>query len=323
MIEVKNLTKRYGRVTAINGISFGVSKGEIVGLLGPNGAGKTTTLRVLACYLPATGGDVKIGGADVFTDSLTVRNKVGYLPENVPLYPEMRIIEYLRFRGALKGMKGKHLQSRIQTVLEQCELEEQRRTVIGNLSKGFRQRVGLADCLLHEPELLILDEPTIGLDPNQIRHIRDLIRGLARDHTVIISSHILPEVEMLCERVLIMVDGRIVASDTPAALLGLMKGKVRIVAEICGSRRAVMQALESIPEIESITCEPKGEWSRVICQSAKGQDVRARIFDVVSNNKWELRELSVERRNLEDVFVAITKGELVMGAEAESEAEDA
>jgi ABC-2 type transport system ATP-binding protein len=318
MIEVNNLTKRFGRVTAIDGVSFNVGKGEIVGLLGPNGAGKTTTLRIMACYLPATGGEVHIGGADVFTESLAVRSKVGYLPENVPLYPDMRINEYLRFRGALKGLRGSRLRDRIGVVLEQCELSEHRRTVIGRLSKGYRQRVGLADCLLHEPECLILDEPTIGLDPNQIRHIRDLIRGLARRHTVVISSHILPEVEMLCERVLIMDGGRVVASDTPDALVGLMKGNERIVVEVCGSRRAVLQALEAIPGIESVVCEPKGEWSRITCQSARSGDVRAAIFEAVCRNKWQLRELCVERRNLEDVFVAITKGDLGAGANREA-----
>jgi len=311
MIEVKNLTKRFGRVTAINGVSFEVGKGEIVGLLGPNGAGKTTTLRILACYLPATGGDVIVGGADVFSESLEVRSKVGYLPENVPLYMDMRVTEYLRFRGALKGLRGTRLRERMQVVLEQCELTEQRLTVIGRLSKGFRQRVGLADCLLHEPECLILDEPTIGLDPNQIRHIRGLIRGLAQQHTVLISSHILPEVEMLCERVLIMNAGRIVASDTPAALVGMMKGNVCVVAEVCGSRRAVLQACEAIPGVQSLTCEPMGEWSRLVCQCASGaDDVRADIFKTVCENQWQLRELKEERRNLEDVFVAITKGEL-------------
>ncbi len=326
MIEVKNLTKRFGRVTAINGLSFEVGKGEIVGLLGPNGAGKTTTLRILACYLPATGGDAFVGGADVFTDSMAVRSKVGYLPENVPLYMDMRIREYLRFRGALKGLRKGRLRERVDTVLEQCELTEQRRVVIGRLSKGFRQRVGLADCLLHEPECLILDEPTIGLDPNQIRHIRELIRGLAQQHTVLISSHILPEVEMLCQRVLIMDAGKIVASDTPEALVGLMQGREKVVVEVCGSRRAVLQAFETIPGVESVICEPLGEWSRLVCQCAKGADVRDGIFKCVCENEWQLRELSIERRNLEDVFVAITKGALTSDTqenESPDQAEDA
>ena len=310
MIEVKNLTKRFGRVTAINGVSFKVAAGEIVGLLGPNGAGKTSTLRVLAGYLPATGGDVSIGGADVFTESLDVRSKVGYLPENVPLYMDMRIIEYLKFRGALKGLRGSRLRERVSVVLEQCGLTEERRALIGRLSKGFRQRVGLADCLLHEPECLILDEPTIGLDPNQIRHIRGLIRSLAHQHTVLISTHILPEVEMLCERVLIMNQGRIVASDTPSALVGMMRGHERVIVEACGSRRALIQAIESLAEVDSLVCEPLGEWSRLICQCEKGEEARTRIFSTVSENGWKLRELTVESRNLEDVFVAITKGEM-------------
>jgi ABC-2 type transport system ATP-binding protein len=322
MIEVKNLTKRFGRVKAIDGVSFKVGKGEIVGLLGPNGAGKTTTLRILSCYLPATGGDVIVGGEDVFTDSLAVRGKVGYLPENVPLYLDMRIREYLRFRGALKGLRGKHLRERIHVVLEQCGLKEQRKVVIGRLSKGFRQRVGLADCLLHEPECLILDEPTIGLDPNQIRHIRELIRGLAKQHTVLISTHILPEVEMLCERVLIMNAGRIVASDTPAALVGLMKGNEHVAIEVLGSRRAVIEAFERIPGIESLTCEPMGEWSRLVCQCQKAEDVRPEMFKVVCKHEWQVRELTTERRNLEDVFVAITKGEFQAGTQG-SEAGDA
>ena len=323
MIEVKNLTKRFGRVTAINGLSFEVGKGEIVGLLGPNGAGKTTTLRILACYLPATGGDALVGGADVFSDSLAVRSKVGYLPENVPLYMDMLVLEYLRFRGALKGLRRAKLRERVDAVLEQCELTGERRTVIGRLSKGFRQRVGLADCLLHEPECLILDEPTIGLDPNQIRHIRELIRGLARRHTVLISTHILTEVEMLCQRVLIMNDGRIVASDTPDALVGLMKGNEKVVVEVCGSRRAVLEAFEVIPGVESVTCEPMGEWSRLMCQCTKGADVRDGIFKAVCENDWQLRELSIERRNLEDVFVAITKGGLASDSKQEEEASDA
>ncbi len=317
MIEVKNLTKRFGRVTAISGVSFEVGDGEIVGLLGPNGAGKTTTLRILACYLPATGGDVLVGGADVFSDSLAVRSKVGYLPENVPLYMDMRVSEYLGFRGALKGLRRAKLRERVDAVLQQCELTEQRRIVIGRLSKGFRQRVGLADCLLHEPECLILDEPTIGLDPNQIRHIRELIRGLAQRHTVLISTHILPEVEMLCQRVLIMNGGKIVASDTPDALVGMMKGNDKVVVEVCGSRRAVLQAFEAIPGIESLACEPQGEWSRLACQYAKGADVRDGIFKTVCENNWQLRELSIERCNLEDVFVAITKGELASSTQQE------
>lgn len=310
MIEVNNLTKRFGRVAAIDGVSFSVGDGEIVGLLGPNGAGKTTTLRILACYLPATGGEIRVGGADVFADAMEVRRRVGYLPEHVPLYPDMRVREYLRFRGALKGLRRRRLRERVRTVLEQCELTDQRRTVIGRLSKGFRQRVGLADCLLHEPECLILDEPTIGLDPNQIRHIRELIRGLARRHTVLISTHILPEVEMLCKRVLIMDKGQIVASDSPDALVANLKDQTHIVAEVRGSRRAVLKAVEVIPAVDRVICEPIGEWSRLLCQCKDADAARTAIFKTVSENaEWELRELRIERHNLEDVFVAITGGQ--------------
>ena len=307
MIEVKNLTKRFGKVTAIKDLSFQIKKGEIVGLLGPNGAGKTTTLRILACYLAASGGEVLVGGEDIFRDSFAVRQKIGYLPENVPLYPDMRVVEYLRFRGGLKGMRGSHLRRRIRAVLEQCNLLEKERSIIGHLSKGFRQRVGLADCLLHEPECLILDEPTIGLDPNQIRHIRELIRLLSEEYTVLISTHILSEVEMLCERVLIMDGGRIVASDSPEALVGLMKGNERVVAEICGPRDDIINAIESVDGIESLVCEAIGDWNRLECQCVKGSDARTDIFEVVSKRSWKLRELSVERQNLEDVFVEITE----------------
>jgi ABC-2 type transport system ATP-binding protein len=308
MIEVKNLTKRFGKVTAIKDLSFHIKKGEIVGLLGSNGAGKTTTLRILACYLSASGGEALVGGEDIFRDSFAVRQKIGYLPENVPLYPDMRVVEYLQFRGELKDMHGSHLRRRILAVLEQCNLVDKERSIIRNLSKGFRQRVGLADCLLHEPECLILDEPTIGLDPNQIRHIRELIRLLSEEYTVLISTHILSEVEMLCERVLIMDGGRIVASDSPEALVGLMKGNERVVAEICGPRDDVIKAVESVDGVESLICETSEGWNRLVCQCEKGSDARTGIFEVASKQSWKLRELSVERQNLEDVFVEITGG---------------
>ncbi len=316
MIDVKNLTKRFGKVTAINGVSFQVNKGDIVGLLGPNGAGKTTTLRILACYISATGGDVTVGGADIFNDSYAVRAKVGYLPENVPLYDDMRVGEYLRFRGKLKGIRGGLLRERMEAVLEQCDLREHGRSIIGHLSKGFRQRVGLADCLLHEPEYLILDEPTSGLDPNQIRNIRELIRVLSEEYTVLISTHILSEVEMLCERVLIMDKGRIVASDTPSALMGLMKGNAHLVVEIQGPKKDVVKALEELPGMESVVCKAGGNWNRLECQCSRDEDVRLKIFDMVFRRKWLLRELHLEPRRLEDVFVAITHGDLAVDGES-------
>jgi len=307
MIAVKNLTRRFGRVSALGGLDFTVGRGEIVGLLGPNGAGKTTTLRILSCYLPASGGEAYIGGADVFEQSMEVRRKVGYLPENVPLYTEMRVREYLRFRGALKGVRGKRLRSRIDSVLQQCDLTAEARTVIGRLSKGFRQRVGLADCLLHEPECLILDEPTIGLDPNQIRHVRELIRSLAPAHTVLISTHILSEAEVMCSRILILDRGRIAASDTPEALLGLMKGDERITAEVRGPEATVLPSVAALEGVRQVGCTGMdGGWLRLTFLGAGCTEVRERFFDLVCRQGWMLRELSAERRHLEDVFAALT-----------------
>jgi len=204
MIEVSNLTKRYAGHTAVSDISFTVGRGEIVGLLGSNGAGKSTTMRILSCFMPATSGTVRVAGFDVFTQADEVRRRIGYMPENNPLYPEMRVREYLKFRARLKGLVRKRLRERVDIVMEQCSLTNVSRKIIGQLSKGYRQRVGLGDALVHEPELIILDEPTIGLDPKQIRSVRQLIKDLGRSHTVLISTHILPEVEMMCSRVLIL-----------------------------------------------------------------------------------------------------------------------
>ncbi len=215
MIEVANLTKRYAGNTAVRDISFTVGQGEIVGLLGPNGAGKSTTMRILACFLPATSGTVRVAGLDVFADSQEVRRRIGYMPENNPLHPEMRVREYLKFRARLKGLSGKRTRERVGVVMEQCGLTEVSHRIIGQLSKGYRQRVGLADALVHEPELIILDEPTIGLDPHQIRAVRQLIKDLGQAHTVLLSTHILPEAEMTCNRMLIMYEGKIRAAITP------------------------------------------------------------------------------------------------------------
>ncbi|MEI8284619.1 MAG: ATP-binding cassette domain-containing protein, partial [bacterium] len=218
MVKVEKLTKKFGTNTAVDSINFEVQKGEIVGFLGPNGAGKSTTMKMLAGFLPPTSGTAEIAGCDVFTDSLRAREHIGYMPENVPLYTDMRVSEFLRYRASLKGVPGRRLRDRISDVLELCGLEDVEKKIISRLSKGYRQRVGLADAMVHEPDLLILDEPTIGLDPNQIRLVRDLIRNLRRHHTILISTHILPEVEMLCSRVIIINKGRIEALDTPQNL---------------------------------------------------------------------------------------------------------
>src|SRR6266403_2782959 len=242
MIEVANLTKRYAGHTALSNISFSVARGEVVGLLGPNGAGKSTTMRILSCFLPATSGTVRIAGMDVFRHSDEVRRRIGYMPENNPLHFDMRVREYLRFRARLKGLPLKRSRERVDTVMEQCSLTDVSRRIIGQLSKGYKQRVGLADALVHEPDLIILDEPTIGLDPTQIRSVRQLIKSLAEKHTVLISTHILPEAEMMCSRMLILYGGKILASDTPENLQKLMQGSSQIIAEIAAPAEELREA---------------------------------------------------------------------------------
>src|SRR6058998_3191762 len=231
IIEVENLTKRYAGHAAVDRITFTVQRGEIVGFLGPNGAGKSTTMRILACYLPATFGTARVAGFDVFTQADEVRRRIGYMPENNPLHLDMRVREYLKFRARLKGLSVGRSRGRAEVVMEQCGLTDVSRRIIGHLSKGYRQRVGLADALVHEPELIILDEPTLGLDPNQIRSVRQLIKNLARAHTVLISTHILPEAEMTCHRMVIMYEGRILAAGTADELQRLMSGHSQVIAE--------------------------------------------------------------------------------------------
>ncbi len=308
IIDVKNLTKRYPGRTAVSDISFRVAPGEIVGFLGPNGAGKTTTMRILSGFLPATGGDVNIGGRDVSKQSLEIRRHIGYLPESCPLYPEMRVSEYLRYRARLKGLPRSRRKERIRTVLEMCGLVDVRRRVIGHLSKGYRQRVGLADALVHDPELLILDEPTIGLDPNQIREIRNLIRDLSGKHTILLSTHILPEVEAICERVLILDKGKIVASDTPENLAGIVSGSIRVVAEIKGLQSEIVNTVKALPGVNNVSDRLEGAWVKLEVSGKLGTDLRQNIFQTVVENKWTLRELRTISTTLEDVFGALTSG---------------
>jgi len=259
MIEVANLTKRYAGRTAVSNISFTVGRGEIVGLLGPNGAGKSTTMRILSCYLPATSGTVRVAGLDVFRDSVEVRRRIGYMPENNPLHFDMRVREYLKFRARLKGLTCKRSRQRVDIVLEQCSLTDVSHRIVGQLSKGYRQRVGLADALVHEPELIILDEPTIGLDPNQIRAVRQLIKGLADKHTVLISTHILPEAEMTCNRMVIMFQGTILADDTPENLQQFMTSKSQVLAEISAPLDELQASWAEMPEVEQYDCRPRRE----------------------------------------------------------------
>lgn len=242
MIRVNNLTKRYGPVLAVDNITFHVERGGVVGFLGPNGAGKTTTLRVLTCYQPATSGSAAIAGYDVFGDSMEVRRRVGYLPESTPLYPEMRVREYLHFRGKLRGMAPQERVAAIRRVAERCWLGDFIERPIGQLSKGMKQRVGLADAIMHGPEVLILDEPTLGLDPTQIRETRNLIKELGEHHTILLSSHILPEVEQTCTRTIIIASGRIVASGSPQELSDQLGAKARVIAEMRGPAEEIEQS---------------------------------------------------------------------------------
>jgi ABC-2 type transport system ATP-binding protein len=308
MIEVSDLTKHYAGHTAVAGISFTVQRGEIVGLLGPNGAGKSTTMRVLSCYLPATSGTVRVGGLDVFTQSRAVRRRIGYMPENNPLHPEMRVREYLKFRARLKGLGRQQSRERADVVMQQCGLTDVQRKLIGHLSKGYRQRVGLADALVHEPELLILDEPTIGLDPHQIRSVRELIKGLAGTHTVLISSHILPEVEMTCSRVLILHRGKILAADTPDNLQALVGGNNLLVAEIAAPAGELSDCWSRIPEIEQFeVSSAEGNYFRCVLTLRDGAELRTRVFDICRERGWMLRELTRHRHSLEDIYVHVTR----------------
>jgi ABC-2 type transport system ATP-binding protein len=310
MIEVAHLTKRYAGHPAVSDISFTVRRGEIVGLLGPNGAGKSTTMRILACYLPASSGTVRVGGLDVFAQSVEVRRRIGYMPENNPLHPDMRVREYLKFRARLKGLGRKQSRQRVDVVMEQCGLGDVSRRIIGQLSKGYRQRVGLADALVHEPELIILDEPTIGLDPNQIRSVRQLIKSLAEAHTVLISTHILPEAEMTCHRVVIMYEGKILAADTPENLQRLMSSNSQVLAEIAAPLAELQECWAQMPEIEQFDVSAaEGEYFRCALTPRDGLDLRPRIFALARERGWSLRELTRNRHSLEDIYVQVTRPE--------------
>jgi ABC-2 type transport system ATP-binding protein len=306
MIKVENLTKRYAGQTAIQDLNFEVGKGEIMGFLGPNGAGKSTTMRILSSFMPPTSGRASIAGFDIFEQSLQARAHLGYMPENVPLYNDMRVTEYLDYRAALKGVPHRRVAERVGDVKELCGLKEVEKKIIGNLSKGYRQRVGLADALVHEPDLLILDEPTSGLDPNQIRQVRDLIKNLGKQHTILLSTHILPEVEMTCSRVIIINRGRIEACDTPENLLGRIRtaGGVFVEAKVGNDDGA--EELRKIGGVRDVTVSVDGDWQVFALRVEANTDVREEVYRLASARHWTLRELSQRRATLEDVFVEIT-----------------
>ena len=311
MIKVENLTKRYAGQAAIRDLNFEVGKGEVMGFLGPNGAGKTTTMRILAGFMPATSGRASIAGFDIFEQSLQARTRLGYMPENVPLYSDMRVTEYLEYRAALKGVPHRRIAERVGEVKELCGVKDVERKIIGALSKGYRQRVGLADALLHEPDLLILDEPTIGLDPNQIRQVRELIKNLGRQHTILLSTHILPEVEMTCSRVIIIHKGRIEACDTPENLLGKLRQAGGVVLEAKVGKDDGAEELKKISAVRDVTTDVDGEWNVFSLRVESGADVREEVFRLATARHWTVRELTQRRATLEDVFVEITHADEV------------
>ena len=306
MIKVEHLTKRYAGQPAIQDLNFEVGKGEIMGFLGPNGAGKSTTMRILSSFMPPTSGRASVAGFDIFEQSLQARAHLGYMPENVPLYNDMRVTEYLNYRAALKGVPHRRIPERVGDVKELCGLKDVEKKLIGALSKGYRQRVGLADALVHEPDLLILDEPTSGLDPNQIRQVRDLIKNLGKQHTILLSTHILPEVEMTCSRVIIIHKGRIEACDTPENLLGRIRtaGGVRLEAKVGNDNGA--EELKKIAGVRDVNADDDGDWKIFSLRVESGADVREEVFRLATDRRWKVRELSQQRATLEDVFVEIT-----------------
>ncbi|MEO5721948.1 MAG: ATP-binding cassette domain-containing protein [Chthoniobacterales bacterium] len=309
MIKVENLTKRYAGHTAVQDLSFEVGKGEIMGFLGPNGAGKSTTMRILSSFMPPTSGRASIAGYDIFEQSLQARAHLGYMPENVPLYTDMRVTEYLDYRAALKGVPHRRISERVGDVKELCGLKEVEKKLIGTLSKGFRQRVGLADALVHEPDLLILDEPTSGLDPNQIRQVRDLIKNLGKQHTILLSTHILPEVEMTCSRVIIINKGRIEACDTPENLLGEIRTATGVILEAKIGPDDGVEQLKKITGVRDVTSAAEGDWQTFNLRVESGADVREEVFRLAAARHWSVRELSQRRATLEDVFVELTHAE--------------
>ena len=307
MIEVKDLTRYYGQKRAISNVTFRVKKGEILGLLGPNAAGKTTTMRILTCYMPPTAGSATVGGYDIFDQSMDVRKITGYLPENPPLYTDLTVKDYLMFVAQIKGVEKSKIRTEIDAVIEKATIGDVQSRVIGKLSKGFKQRVGLAQSLLNNPEVVILDEPTVGLDPKQIIEIRELIKNLKGDHTVILSSHILPEVEQTCERVVIISEGEVVAEDTPENLTSRMQGGERVLLELDGDKKQIMDVFNSFPDITNINVNEVGKLFRVEVESKK--DLRREYAQALIGKKIGLLEMQLDKVTLEDIFLDLTTKE--------------
>src|SRR6202795_5093765 len=315
MIQVDRLTKSYGPVTAVRDVSFNVEKGQIVGFLGPNGAGKSTTMKILACFMAASGGSARVAGFDVFSQSLEVRRRIGYLPENSPLYADLPVAAYLDFVAEAKGVSRGVRRSKVADVMDRCFVTDMQHRLIGKLSKGYRQRVGLAQALLGDPEVLILDEPTIGLDPRQITEIRALIKSLGGQHTVILSTHILPEVSMVCDSIIIINRGRVVAKGTQAELVEQVFPAARVEVEVAGPREAIASSLKTLPGVTSVEAigveavAARDGASRFVIESPRGRDVRGELVRLVAGRGWELLELHQVGLSLEEVFIRVVAGE--------------
>jgi ABC-2 type transport system ATP-binding protein len=296
-------------VVAVDGISFKIDKGEVAGFLGPNGAGKSTTMRILTCFLAPTSGQAALAGFDVMTQSIEVRRRVGYLPESNPLYLEMRVDEYLHFRARIKQVPRQERPKRVDLVLERCGLKDRRRSILQNLSKGYRQRVGLADAIVHNPEIVILDEPTQGLDPMQVREMREVIRELGRERTVLLSSHILSEVEKTCGRVLIINRGKLVESGSPGEIANRLMKTKRVRLEIRGDGKSIKEALEKTPGVGRILWQAQADLNTYIVESDNGVDVRPELFRCCADHRWVVNELAFERLTLEEAFATLTSAE--------------
>jgi ABC-2 type transport system ATP-binding protein len=318
LIEVEHLTKSYGQARAVSDISFQVAKGEILGFLGPNGAGKTTTMRILTGYLPATSGTARICGFDVFEKSLEVRKRIGYLPETPPLYPEMAVEDYLSFVSRIKGVPSGEISRRVSDAMRMSNITDKRREYIKRLSRGYKQRVGIAQAIVHNPDVVILDEPTVGLDPNQIKEVRNLIKGLSGEHTIILSTHILPEVEMTCDRVVIINKGRIAAVDTTGNLTNQLKAGERVKLSVKGHERngnelarKLQRSLESIEGVNHVKIEgdENGNQVSAMVEIAQGLDLRAPIAARIVNHGFDLLELRAINLSLEDIFMQLTTEE--------------
>ncbi len=308
MIEVQNLTKTYGDVKAVDNVSFAVKKGEILGFLGPNGAGKTTTMRILTGYMPATSGTARVAGYDVFTDSLEVRRHIGYLPEAPPVYTDMTVGDYLEFVARIKNVAAEKIASRVSDAMEKTNITDKRDQLIKRLSRGYKQRVGLAQAVVHDPDVIILDEPTIGLDPKQIIEVRNLIKGLAGSHTIILSTHILPEVSMTCDRVVIINKGKIAAVDTPQNLTSQLEGGQKIHIEAAAPAAALRDALAQVPGATNVHVEPQpgGAAVSATVESSQGADVRSALAAKIIQSGWQLLELRGVSLSLEDIFLELT-----------------